>query len=65
MLTAKVDKAEAIALSMQAKMGDQESDTNHMRRILKSKTEDKETLEAKLEAAIKEKERQMGLTQNL
>jgi len=50
---------------MQAKMGDQESDTNHMRRILKSKTEDKETLEAKLEAAIKEKERQMGLTQNL
>ena len=44
-LTAKVDKVETNALSLQTKIADTESASNHMRRIMQSMTDEKVALE--------------------
>ena len=56
-MTGKAEKSDAEALEMQNKMADLESSLNQMRRIMQSKVEEKQSAEAKLDAANKEKER--------
>ena len=64
-MTGKLDKAEKDLLETKDKLGQSEQVTNHMRRLMQSLTDEKTTLEAKLQGAGKERERVIETNQNL